>query len=370
MRALLAALALTAALSPSPARAAPLIDVYTMGQGDDLFSAFGHAAICVTDGEAPQGRCYNYGTADFTTPVPLTWQFIRGRALFWVSLTDVPHMLAYYASVGRAVWRQRLLLGDDDAAQVAAALAASAEERAKYYRYHHFDDNCTTRIRDVVDRATHGRLSRDRGQPGPTFRQWARDGFAGQWPLQVAVELLLGRSADRPTDRWTAMFLPSQLRAEVTRRFAAPPQLVVSGRPRPPPGATWLGRAALVGLGALLALAIVVGARLGRRARAVALVASALLLGLTGAILWALAALSTFPELVRNESLLALWPTDLVLPFMRPRTLGRYLDLRLLLLALLLLLHLGPLVQPLAPGLLALLPLLAARSTLPPARAS
>ncbi|MGZ3407355.1 MAG: lipoprotein N-acyltransferase Lnb domain-containing protein, partial [Polyangia bacterium] len=141
MRAVLLALVVSAL--PSVARAAPMIDVYTMGVGDELFSAFGHAAICVTDGEAPRGRCYNYGTADFTTPVPLTWNFIRGRALFWVSTTDVPHMLHYYASVGRAVWRQTLLLTSDEATRVAVALDASAQEGTKYYRYHHFNDNCT-----------------------------------------------------------------------------------------------------------------------------------------------------------------------------------------------------------------------------------
>ena len=91
-----------AAPTPTPAPM-PVIDLYTMGQGDEIFSAFGHAAICVTDGEAPRGRCYNYGTADFTTPVPLTWNFIRGRALFWVSVTDTFHMLRYYEHVGRTV---------------------------------------------------------------------------------------------------------------------------------------------------------------------------------------------------------------------------------------------------------------------------
>ena len=101
-------------LLSSTVNAAPSIDVYTMGQGDELFSAFGHAAICVTDESQPRGRCYNYGTADFTTPVPLTWAFIRGRALFWVSTTDVPHMLHYYVSVGRAVWRQTLALSPDE----------------------------------------------------------------------------------------------------------------------------------------------------------------------------------------------------------------------------------------------------------------
>jgi uncharacterized protein DUF4105 len=360
MRSGFAALVLVLGLAlSSTAMAAPTVDVYTMGPGDELFSAFGHAAICVTDERAPRGLCYNYGTADFTTPVPLTWNFIRGRALFWVSTTDTARMLHYYFVTGRAVFKQTLTLSPDEATRVAGALAASAEEGAKYYRYHHFDDNCTTRIRDVLDRATGGRLSRDRTSRGKSFRQWAREGFAGDWPLLAAVELLLGRSADRVTDSWQAMFLPSELRAEVAQRFAAPPQLVVAGKPRPAPCATWLGLAAYVVAGAVLALIIVVATRVGRRARTAALAATAFVLGLVGTILWALAALSTFPELVRNEMLLSFWPTDFLLPFVG----RRYLDARLIVLALVVLAHAGLLVQPLWPSMLAILPLVAARVT-------
>jgi hypothetical protein len=332
----------------STATAAPTIDVYTMGQGDEFFSAFGHAAICVTDTDLPRGRCYNYGTADFTTPVPLTWAFIRGRALFWVSTTDVPHMLHYYLSVGRAVWRQTLHLPPDEAMGVASALAASAEEGAKYYRYHHFNDNCTTRIRDVLDRATGGRLSRDRIDRGKSFRQWAREGFAGDGALLAAVEILLGRSADRRTDSWQAMFLPSELRAEVARRFDAAPVTVVAGQPRPPAGATWLGLAAFAIAGALLAILVLVHLRIGRAL-------AAFVLGLVAVILWALAALSTFPELTRNEMLLSFWPTDAILPWLG----RRYLTARLIVLALVVVLHAGVLVQPLAPSLLAILPMCA-----------
>jgi hypothetical protein len=351
MRAVLFALVVLSLPSlASLARAAPVIDVYTMGQGDELFSAFGHAAICVTDGEAPRGRCYNYGTADFTTPVPLTWSFIRGRALFWVSTTDVPHMLHYYASVGRAVWRQTLTLTPDEATRVAAALDASAQEGAKYYRYHHFNDNCTTRIRDVIDRATDGRLSKARIDRSKTFRQWAREGFAGDWPMLAVVDLLLGRPADRRTDSWQAMFLPSELRAEMERRFGAAPLTVVAGRPRPPAGATWLGLALFPIAGALLALLVLVNLRLGR-----ALVA--IKLGSAGVILWLLAVLSTFPELTRNELLLSFWPTDVALPWLG----RRYLNARLWVLGLVIVGHLGLLVQPLAPTLLALLPLVALR---------
>jgi hypothetical protein len=346
---------LVALLAPAVAAAAnppsAAIDVYTMGVGDDLFSAFGHAAICVRDDEAPAGRCYNYGTANFDTPGPLTWSFLRGRARFWVSLADARLMLGFYRRHGRAVWRQTLPVSAAEAARISAALAESAEERNKYYRYHHFDDNCTTRIRDVLDRAGDGRLGRERPPDPHTYRQWVRLGFAGQWPLLAVTDLVLGRAADRHTDAWTAMFLPSQLRLELTRRYGVEPELVVAGAPRPPPGATWLGAVAFVIAGVLLALLLLV-----TKSR-LALGFTGLVLGLVATIVWGLAAISSFPELTRNELLLALWPSDFVLPFLGATWLRRYLWVRLGALALALLLHaLGLFVQPLAP-LALLLPL-------------
>ena len=364
--ALVLALVLTHTMVGGRARAEivppPRLELYTMGPGDELFSAFGHAAICVFDAGDPDGRCYNYGTADFTTPVPLTWDFIRGRAMFWVSVTDVHNMLRYYLEVGRAVYRQELPLGPDDARRAAALLAASAEEQAKFYRYHHFDDNCTTRIRDVLDKATGGALRLHEEDRGISFRQYARQGFAGNWPLLVVTDLLLGRKADRHATSWTAMFLPSELRAVTATRLDATPQLLLAGKPRPQPGATWLGTFAFAVAGAILAIAIVLGTRLGRRARHATLLLTSFVLGLIALVLDLLAILSTFPELRHNELLLAFWPSDLFLPFLQQR-LKTYVTVRLLVLALLTLLHLGWLVQPLGPLVLLALPLLAVRLT-------
>jgi hypothetical protein len=142
------------------------------------------------------------------------------------------------------------------------------------------------------------------------------------------------------------MFLPSELRRVVGERLHAPPVLVVPGRPRPPPGATWLGLAAFAIAGVVIALVVLVHLRTGRAI-------AALVLGLVGTILWALAALSTFPELTRNEMLLSFWPTDALLPWIGKR----YVSARVIVLALVIVAHLGLLVQPIAPSLLALLPL-------------
>lgn len=350
------ALLIALLLAPPPAT----VELYTMGPGDELFSAFGHAAVCVRDARSPSGRCYNYGTADFRTPLPLTWSFIRGRARFWVSVTDQPSMLRFYARDDRTVWRQVLPLPAAQAERLAVALEASTDERVKYYRYHHFDDNCTTRVRDLIDAATDGALGRAPVDRALSFRAWAREGFAGHWPLLVATELFLGRSADRPTDSWSAMFLPSELRAEVERRLGATPERLVTRRAPLSGGSTALGHLAFLVAGVLLALAPLGGSRLGPVAWRISLVPVALVLGLLGAALSGLALLSTFPEVVRNEGLLAYWPTDLALPAMPRRFLRSYITLRLVVLFLLAVGHVAWLTQPLSPLLCAAMPLYAA----------
>ena len=70
------------------AGAEPRIELYTMGRDEALFTKFGHAALCVVDDTRPGGGlCYNYGTTDFSRPVGLSWDVVRGRAKFWVSVS-------------------------------------------------------------------------------------------------------------------------------------------------------------------------------------------------------------------------------------------------------------------------------------------
>src|SRR5688572_20562592 len=65
-----------------PGEVPPIIELYTMGQGDLVFEKFGHAALCVRHPRQPrQTACYNYGSTDFDSVVPLFWGFLRGRSL-------------------------------------------------------------------------------------------------------------------------------------------------------------------------------------------------------------------------------------------------------------------------------------------------
>src|SRR5262245_55648138 len=99
------AVAVTADARAQPAGKAPVIEVYTMDQGELLVERFGHTAICVR-WEDRKDRCYNYGTTTFEDPVGLGWGFLRGRSNFWVSVQSPEGMLDHYMENDRTIWRQ------------------------------------------------------------------------------------------------------------------------------------------------------------------------------------------------------------------------------------------------------------------------
>lgn len=324
---MLAPAALIAALGSPPAD--PRIELYTMGQGEHVFERFGHAAICVVHDRQPaRSRCYNYGTTDFgSPPEELGWAFLRGRARFWVSVWPLERMLRSYQKSDRTIWRQRLPLTPEQVARVEAKLEHDAHEDNRYYLYHHFFDNCSTRVRDIVDEVTGGRLGSELPYP-KTFRQLGREGLAETAPALVLGDLLVGRDADRQPTLREAMFLPDVMRREVHARLGARPELVYRRQGRafvqdPPSNAPWqLAMAAFVALPA--------GAtRLARRGGRAGLVVSGVLLGVLGLVVWLVAAVSSVPELCTNEVLLVFWPSDVLLGALNETWRRRYARLRL-----------------------------------------
>lgn len=337
------------------ALAALSVDVYTMDQGAHPFERFGHAAICVVaEGRPDRSRCYNYGTTDFgSPPAELGWRFLRGDAEFWVSVWPVDRMEAAYARADRTMWRQRLPLTPAEVDAIRAALEHDARPEHRRYRYHHFLDNCSTRVRDVVDAGTQGRLTHAADRPfGATYRQLVRRGLAELTLALVASDLVLGRLADRPLDVRTAMFLPAVLRSELTAQFGVEPALVYRRRGRAFAEQGKSGHGAVVGIAVGLGAVAAVGARMRRR-RWLPLLPLSVGLGGLGAALWLVAALSAVPELRWNEALLAFWPADLALPVLRPAALRAYARARVgATLLLSFLLAVGLLRQPLLVALL------------------
>lgn len=338
----------------------PTIELVTFGVGERIFEKFGHAAICLRYHDTSLlPVCFNYGVTDFDAGSVLVWRFLRSKQQFWVEPESLGSLVGFYTWEDRDIWVQTLPL--DAAAQraIEAKLWDDWDERNRFYTYDHFFNNCTTRIRDMIDRAAGGKLHAGADEPYPlTFRELGARGLASAEPLVGLADFVLGRQLDDHPSLWDAMFHPDVLRLEVTRRFGVEPRLVYQRKGPGFPHEGGTGRWLFLVLAAVFALPLVV-AQWRRRFQRVALVWATLYLALWGLILWSLVIVSSIPGVRWNEVVFVLMPFDLALPFLGVARRRRYAQARVvLLLAVSALCAIGVFHQPLwIPILTAIAPL-------------
>jgi hypothetical protein len=333
----------------------PTIELYTMGPGDNAYTLFGHAAICVVEG--PRSRCFNYGTADFSRPGALALAFLRGNARYWVSTTTREALLHSYREMDRTIYRQALPLSPSQARRASELLERDLQPDRRTYVYDHFKDNCSTRLRDLIDVVSDGALRASaRRQSSERLRDMVRHGFAGHPGLLALSELLIGREIDRNPTPWEAMFLPSVLREEVARSLGVKPVVAYARRAPVMGGEPMEGQALVFVVGATLSLLLAAGfsSRTPSMRRA-SLVAAGMWFGVLAVAVDGMVAASPIPALRANELAIVFLPLDLALMVLRGRALTTYAGLRTLwILFLALLAALGVLVQPIGAPLAAM----------------
>jgi hypothetical protein len=185
------------------------IHVLTMGQGEELFTRFGHIAIMVEDRVNRTKKVYNFGTFDFSDP-DLRVRYVRGFLNYWLSVGTFSETVRRYEEYDRELTEHTLNLTADQAAEVAQRLEVNARPENRTYAYRHYLDNCCTRIRDLIDDVTDGALSkgRNRTPTGRTYRYWTRKALTGMPVMSALILFSLGTAVDRPITRWDEEFLP------------------------------------------------------------------------------------------------------------------------------------------------------------------
>jgi Domain of unknown function (DUF4105) len=236
--------------TPTPTTAAapvaidPLsIYVVTFGPGEHPFFKFGHDALFVRDRAAGTDRVYNFGTFSFGPG--LIGEFLKGRLTYWLSVSSLPVTIGSYERENRTIALQELALTPAAKRDLQARLDDNARPDKREYKYDYFLDNCSTRVRDAVDRATDGALRASARAPGRlTLRDQALRLTADYLPLYLALDLVLAGATDRPIDRWAEMYIPEELARglrAVTLPGPAGPRPLVAGEQviytstRPPP---------------------------------------------------------------------------------------------------------------------------------------
>lgn len=201
-------------IRPLNAQASGLrISVLTFGPGDLVFERFGHNALRIVDPATGSDLAYNWGMFSFDQPNFLG-RFLSGDTKYWVEAFPSAPLIAFYAGADRDAVEQVLDLTDAEKAELKAFVEDNVRGENKYYRYQYFLDNCSTRIRDALDRVMGGSLQR-RFVPMVTTWSYRDESVRLTGPTyysQLGIELALGPSADRPLTAWESMFVPMRLR--------------------------------------------------------------------------------------------------------------------------------------------------------------
>jgi hypothetical protein len=205
----------------------------TCTPGPDLYSLFGHSAIRYQDSIRGEwvDWVYNYGTFIFDDDFYV--KFARGKLDYLLTKEDFSNFQTEYIMTGRGIFEQEFLLDDSSKQTLLDLLEENALPENRIYRYDFFYDNCATRVRDMIMRATSGSdkaSSIGYTHPDPNaIKEMSRINFSYVYPgncsyrqaiqrylnyqpwSDFGIDIALGLPCDREIEKGQYMFLPDSM---------------------------------------------------------------------------------------------------------------------------------------------------------------
>lgn len=189
------------------------ISILTCAPGEELYSTFGHSAIRVTDSVTHNDIVYNYGTFNFEEPGFYT-KFIRGKLSFYLSPDDFESFISEYVEEKRDITEQVLNLTCAEKYNIVMLLQTNMMAENRTYKYDFTFDNCTTRLRDLLEKAADSSIHFGNILTSKkTFRDLIYEYLNKndkQWS-KLGIDILLGRRMDVEMKPREVMFLPDYL---------------------------------------------------------------------------------------------------------------------------------------------------------------
>jgi hypothetical protein len=206
------------------------IKVAVIGPGDDLYLWWGHIGLVIEDALSGQTRFFDWGVFSFENE-NFYANFALGRLLYSCAVSSGRESLARILLSNRDITLYTLNLPPETKTEILLFAENNILPENRDYWYHHFKDNCATRVRDIIDRASGGAFGKAfKDAPGRfTLRGHVRryTWFSPFWDWFFSF--LMGRNIDRPITVWEEMFLPS----EIALRIAGFTYTAPGGEERP-----------------------------------------------------------------------------------------------------------------------------------------
>jgi hypothetical protein len=194
----------------------PGAEIYllTCGPGTETYSVYGHSALRIVIPEKNSDIVYNWGVFDFGTP-NFAWKFAKGRLDYSLGVSSYDNFLREYFTEGRWVVSQKFNLDTADIKKLFLLIADNLKPENITYRYDFFYDDCSTRIRDLIEKALGDNLlypPEKARKELPTFRF-----LTGEYEkvipwTKLGIDLVMGSPGDKKASFRDRMFLPIDLK--------------------------------------------------------------------------------------------------------------------------------------------------------------
>jgi hypothetical protein len=282
------------------------LKVAVMGPGDEVYFWWGHIALVVEDSLSGRAWFYDYGIFSFDSE-NFYFNFAMGRPQYRCGVSPAELNYRAYVMTNRDITLYTLDLPPETREEVWRFAEINVLPENRTYQYHHFNDNCATRIRDILDLATGGQFKTAfGGAPSPfTLRQQVRRHTWFNPFMDWLLNFLMGQGIDVPITVWQEMFLPQAIGDRISgfrytdvrgtgRNLVSDIEVVNRAVNRPPvlerPRRQWIWELALgLGIAVFLGLSRLFGNRRPEFFRAVLGLVQALLglfFGVAGTLLF------------------------------------------------------------------------------------
>jgi len=198
------------AQAENPSEGTFQFELLTCSPGPEVYSLYGHTGLRVTDGRG-MDVVFNYGVFDFRKP-HFIWNFLLGKTDYMVAAIPYEYFLVEYRERGSSVTSQHLNLTAEESTRLWNALVENAKPQNCEYRYNFLLNNCTSKVRDMIENAIDGEVKYKEAEK-MTYRDCLHVYTEGHPWAEVGDDMLLGASVDTVLSDRMSAFLPERLMA-------------------------------------------------------------------------------------------------------------------------------------------------------------
>ena len=193
------------------------ISLLTVGPGDDVSSLFGHTALRIYDPSRNLDEVFNYGLFDPSDQMKFIKEFVTGNTQYIVGAYDYSRFLQEYKYYNRWVKEQVLDLTDSQKSEMEDFLRNNVLPANREYLYNFFYDNCSSRVKDLIENILPGYEYNNAPIKETTYRQLLDEYLVGRDWLDFGIDIIIAQPGDEVIDHHGQMFLPDYLMTYMDR---------------------------------------------------------------------------------------------------------------------------------------------------------